>query len=295
MNSKVYEMITERIVSLLKEGVCPWRKPWNVMTALPQNFASGRAYSGINLFILSMTGFETPYFLTFRQVSERGGTVKKGSKGLPVIYWSTFETDETGEDGSAKKKAFLRYYTVFNATQIEGVDFPTPGNRTGETILPQEKAESIVSGWLDRPRIETGYAQAAYLPLLDIVQMPSAGSFDTAAGYYSTLFHELGHATGAEHRLARKLVTAKGLEDYSREELIAEMTSAFLCAHCGIDNSTIGQQAAYLAGWLKALQDDPKMVIHAAAQAQKAANLILGVTPTRIEDTARETLAPALA
>lgn len=283
MNTKVYEIITERIIGLLKEGVCPWRRPWNLMPIAPQNFASGRRYNGINLFLLSVIGFEVPYFLTFKQVTERGGNVKKGSKGLPVIYWSTLDSEQTDEEGKPKKIPFLRYYVVFNAGQIEGVPFPKVESRTGEAFKPLETAEAVVAGWGDGPKIVHGFRQACYIPSADVIQMPSPGSFDSPAHYYATLFHELGHATGAEKRLDRNMTGSFRRADYSREELVAEMTSAFLCAHCGIDNSTINQQAAYLAGWLKALENDPKMVITAAAQAQKAANLILGLKPEPAE------------
>lgn len=286
MNNKVYEIVTERIVTLLSEGVCPWRRPWNLMPLAPQNFASGRRYNGINMFLLSVIGYEVPLFLTFRQVAERGGNVKKGSKGLPVIYWSTFDGKEQDEEGNARKVAFLRYYTVFNASQIENVPFPKVESRTGETFKPLELAERVVAGWTGGPRIVHGFRQACYIPLADVIQMPSPGSFDSPAHYYATLFHELGHATGAEKRLDRPMTGSYSRADYFKEELVAEMTAAFLCAHCAIDNSTIDQQAAYLAGWLKAMKDDPKMVIQAASQAQKAANMILGVVPQTNESPA---------
>ncbi len=282
MNTKVYEIITERIVSLLNDGVCPWRRPWNLMPIAPQNFATGRKYSGINLFLLSVIGYEVPLFLTFKQVSERGGTVKKGSRGVPVVYWGTLDSEELDAEGEAKKVRFLRYYTVFNAYQIDGVPFPKVESRTGEAFKPVEMAEAVVSAWASGPRIVHGFRGAAYLPGADVIQMPSAGSFDTPAAYYGTLFHEMGHATGAPGRLDRKMSGRFGSEDYSREELVAEMTSAFLCAHCGLDNSTIPQQAAYLAGWLKALKAEPKLVITAASQAQRAANMILGITPAEV-------------
>lgn len=283
MNTTPYEVITERIVSLLHAGVCPWRRPWNKVPIAPQNYATGHRYSGINLFLLLAIGYELPLFLTFKQAAEHGGSVRKGSKGIPVVFWSTFETEETDAEGKPKKVPFLRYYTVFNAAQIEGVSFPTIPSRTGESFRPIEKAERIVSGWADGPRIVHGFHRAEYLPQLDRIHMPSPASFDAPADYYATLFHEMGHATGAKHRLDRKL-SATNDDAYSREELVAEMTAAFLCARCGIDNSTIENHAAYLAGWLKALKADPKLVVIAAGQAQKAANLVLGIEATAAAD-----------
>lgn len=276
MNTKVYEIITERIISLLNEGVCPWRRPWNRLPLAPQNFASGRKYTGINMFLLYAIGYEVPLFLTFKQVTERGGTVKKGSKGVPVVFWSLLEGKELSTEGKARKIPFLRYYTVFNASLIDGVPFPKVESRTGETFKPLEEAERIVAGWASGPRIAHGFARASYTTGADRIEMPSPASFDSPAAYYAVLFHEMGHATGSAGRLARKMGGRFGSADYSREELVAEMTSAFLCAHCGIDNSTITNQAAYLANWLEALKADPKLVVTAASQAQRAAALILG-------------------
>ncbi|KAF0096446.1 MAG: hypothetical protein E1N59_413 [Puniceicoccaceae bacterium 5H] len=283
MNNKVYEIVTDRILSLLEAGVCPWRRPWSRYPAPPQNFASGRPYQGINYLMLNAIGFELPFFLTFKQAKERGGSVIKGSKGLPIVFWSTFEKEEADE----QKKAipFLRYYTVFNACQIEGVDFPTMPN-AARAFEPVEAAEMILQGWPDAPTIEHGRGRAAYRPDTDQILMPSRTSFESAADYYSTLFHEAGHATGAEKRLNRPTGKRFGDERYSKEELVAEMTSAFLCAHCGLDNDVIQNQAAYLQGWIKALHDDPRLIVNAAGQAQKAANLILGVTPEAASESA---------
>jgi antirestriction protein ArdC len=275
MKTNVYDIITERIVSLIEAGTCPWRRPWNRMHAFPQNYATHRQYNGINLFLLSVIGPEVPHYLTFKQVTDLGGTVKAGAKGMPIVYWKLLKSEERDAKGDPKMVPLLRYYTVFNAGQIDGIEFPKVESRTGSTFEPSAEAERIVSGWTSGPNVEHGFSRACYCLATDEVQMPSRTSFDSAEGYYATLFHELGHSTGHESRLARKFGTSFGSEAYSREELVAEMTSAFLCAHCGIDNSTTAQQAAYLAGWVKALKGDPKLVVTAAAQAQKAANLIL--------------------
>jgi antirestriction protein ArdC len=280
MSNGVYEIVTERIVSLLEGGTCPWRRPWSTMPLSPRNHASGRPYSGINMLLLSCVGHEVPLYLTFRQVAERGGSVKKGSKGLPVIYWKAPYRDEETEDGEDRRAGtrvpILRYYTVFNACQIEGVDFPTVPTRAEAPFSPVGAAEAVVAGWSDGPRVEHGFAQASYLPGADRVEMPSPGSFDSPGDYHATLFHELAHATGARHRLDRGLSGGFGGEAYSREELVAEMCSAFLCARCGIDGPVIRNQAAYVAGWVRALEGDPRMVVRAAGQAQRAARLILG-------------------
>lgn len=276
MNNEVYIIITERIVSMLNEGVCPWRRPWNRMNAFPANFTTRKTYHGFNFFLLSTIGHEVPFYLTYRQATELGGNVRQGEKGLPITYWKLLKSEELDSRGEPKKIPLLRYYTVFNASQIEGVEFPTVQSRTGTEFNPITQAESVVAGF-NGPKIVHGYAQASFCPSTDTIQMPNPGSFNSPQAYYATLFHELGHSTGHASRLSRKLSGSFASEDYSKEELVAEMTSAFLCAHTGIDNSTIPQQASYLAGWLKALKSDPKLVICAAAQAQKAANLILGI------------------
>jgi len=285
MNTAVYSVITERIVSMLEQGTCPWRRPWNRMNAFPANFTTRKTYNGFNFFLLCTIGHEVPFYLTYRQATELGGNVRKGEQGLPITYWKLLKSEELDSRGEPKKIPLLRYYTVFNASQVEGIEFPKVESRTGTSFNPIEQAEAVVSNWRQAPAITHGYTRACYQPSADTLQMPSPSSFDSPEAYYSTLFHEFGHATGHESRLARNLSGSFASEDYSKEELVAEMTSAFLCAHCGIDNSTMPQQAAYLAGWLKALKADPKLVVCAAAQAQKAANLILGIQPTNTEET----------
>jgi antirestriction protein ArdC len=281
VNTQVCQIITERILLLLQNGVCPWRRPWSQLSAGPRNFASGRGYHGINFMLLSALGFESPFFLTFRQVAERRGQVRKGSKGFPVVYWSRPKARADEEENPRRKVPFLRFYTVFHASQIDGIAFPAPAARS--EFNPIARAEAVVAGWRDGPRIVTGHIGACYRIGADLVEMPSPERFDRPAEYYSTLFHELAHATGADHRLNRNLSRWQETEFYSREELVAEMASAFLCAHCGLDNEVIPNQAAYLANWIKILKGDPRLVIVTAGQAQKAANLILGIAPDKTE------------
>lgn len=288
MKTDIYQIVTDRIVSALEAGVCPWRRPWSTLAISPRNYQSQAPYRGINWFLLTVLGYELPYFLTFNQVTALNGTVKKGSRGIPVVFWKVMEKQPAKEGEKVKKVPLLRYYTVFNASQIDGIEFPAVGNRTGTDFNPVAIAEAVLAGWAGKPVIEHGYRQACYVPAQDVVRMPSASSFDSPAAYYSVLFHELGHATGAKHRLDRDLSGNFGSDSYSREELVAEMASAFLCAHCGIDNAVIEQQAAYLDNWLKALKADPKLVVTAAAQAQRAAALILGTQAQPVDASAEE-------
>lgn len=295
MNNAVYTIITDRIVSMLEQGTCPWRRPWNRLTAYPQNYVSRRSYHGLNFLILAMIGYELPYFLTYNQTHEMGGNVKKGEKGMPIVFWQLLKSkDQKDAKGEPKKIPLLRYYTVFNASQVEGIEFPKVESRTGTEFNPIAEAERIVSNWRQGPTIEHGFSRACYSSTSDRIQMPSPGSFDNPQAYYATLFHEMGHATGHASRLARKLGNRFGSEDYSREELIAEMTAAFLCAHCSIDNTT-EQSAAYLASWVKALKGDPKLVVQAASAAQKAANLILGIGEMDTEEEAEQPQAEEVA
>lgn len=276
MKQTAYERVTERVIELMEKGSCPWRRPWSRIPA-PQNFSSGKTYRGINLLLLGSMGYESPYYLTFKQAMERGGGVRKGEKGTQVYYWGTFEPkDRTAEQEETKQKFFLKHYTVFNASQIDGIDFPTPEKPEGNPIEPIAEAQKLVAQWQSGPKIRHGMRDATYSPLLDVIGMPHLETFLNAPEYYSTLFHEMGHATGHRKRLDRKMEGGFGSESYSKEELIAEMTSAFLCAQCGIDNEVIENQAAYLRGWMKALKSDARLVVTAASQARKAADLILG-------------------
>jgi antirestriction protein ArdC len=278
----VYEVITTRIVELLQQGTIPWRKPWSPGASEPRNLVSGKGYRGVNVFLLSAMPFTSPYWLTYRQATERGGGVRKGSKGCPVVFWRWSNGDdeqaENGEGGEpAKRRApLLRYYTVFNAEQCDGIATPATVARTFEPI---PECERIVRSMSNAPRIEHGGSQAFYRPSTDTITTPSAQLFDSPALYYSTLFHELSHSTGHESRLARKGITDSsmfGSHEYSREELIAEMGAAFLCGTAGIEAATLQGSTAYLASWIKVLKGDARLAVTAAAQAQKAADYILG-------------------
>ena len=287
--SKVYDVITDRIVSMLEAGTVPWHKPWKGAAGFPRNLTSKKAYRGINVFMLMSLGFESPYFLTFKQAKKLGGHVRKGEKGTPVVFWKRLnitEDDETGQPVS-KTIPMLRYYTVFNVSQVDGIDDKVPAVEIPDREHdPITEAESIVAGMPQAPSIEHGRTQACYIPSIDTVQMPNAERFESGEAYYGTIFHELTHSTGHSNRLDRKLDTelaAYGSADYSREELVAEMGAAFLCGESGIVDATINQSAAYVQGWLKALKNDRKLVVIAAAQAQKAADHILSRSFNQVE------------
>lgn len=283
MAADVYQIITDRIIEKLEAGTPPWRKPWRTAggkAQLPANLASKRDYRGVNVFLLHAAGYASPWWLSYKQAAEKGGQVRKGEKGFPVVFWKPLavKDKETGKD---KQVPLLRYYTVFNSEQIDGLTLPDEPAEAGPGIDPVDAAEAIAAGYKDGPAVRHGFRQAAYKPGADEVVMPDMGTFFTPSGYYGTLFHELGHSTGHDKRLGRKGITEPhgyGSATYSQEELVAEMTAAFLLGHCGLEAPELDNAAAYIQGWLKALKDDRKLVVVAAAQAQKAADHILGIT-----------------
>ena len=196
------------------------------------------------------------------------------------MFWNWRER-ENSETGETEKFPILRTYRVFNLEQCE-----LPQEKIPEAAMVPENAfepiqvcEELVAGMPDPPTLRHGSGGALYRPATDTVEMPRRERFNGPAGYYSTLFHELAHSTGHPTRLNRPGITDVkpfGTPDYSREELIAEMGAAFLCGHCGIENAIIENSAAYIAGWLRQLRNDKRLVVQAAAAAQKAADLILG-------------------
>ena len=275
MNIKSYERITERIVSLMEQGTVPWHKPWNVSTGLPRNLITKKPYRGINPFVLKAAGYDSPHWLTFRQAVQLGGSVKKGEKACPVVFWKSLKvTDEKSLD--VLKVPLLRLYFVFNIAQCEGLKNVPAEDASSFAVI---EAAEIVAAMPQQPAIKHGMKMAYYSPPSDTVGMPERKRFETQDGYHATLFHELVHSTGHEKRLKRQSITERngfGSDPYCKEELIAELGSAFLCGHAGIMERTIDNSAAYLDGWLKRLKDDKTLIVYAAAQAQKAADFILG-------------------
>ncbi len=280
-----YEVITQAILSKLEEGTIPWKKPW--VSEAPRNLRSKKSYRGINHFLLSLSEYSNPYWLTYRQAKEYGGQVRKGEKSTPVVFWKWFENTKTDEETGEEKIAripMLRYYRIFNLEQIDGIKperIPAWGVEAQHDFEPIEAAEGIIGAMRQCPIIKNEGQRACYNVRSDVVTMPDPKLFKGDAEYYSTLFHEIGHATGAEARLNRFNADDTvnfGSTDYSKEELIAEMTAAFLCDACQIVQATLDNSAAYIQGWLKKLKNEPRMVVYAAAQAQKAADFIQGVT-----------------
>jgi antirestriction protein ArdC len=280
MKNPTYDRITDRITALLEQGTVPWHKPWKARTGLPRNFVSKNPYRGINVFLLLAMMYESPFWLTFRQVSQLGGSVRKGEKACPVVFWkqTTGEDKKTGEE---KKKYLLRFYHVFNVSQCDGLKISA--EPVQENVIA--KPEDIVAQMPQPPILKHGMTHAYYSPKEDCVGLPPRERFEKTEDYYSTVFHEFVHSTGHEKRLKRSTLTEKsgfGSNPYCKEELIAEMGAAFLCGLAEIGERTIDNSAAYLKGWLEQLRNDKTLIVQAAAQAQKAADFILGRTESEV-------------
>jgi len=309
MSSKVYEIVTAQIIEQLERGEIPWHKPWNSAEGMPKNLVSKKAYRGINVWLLAGRGYESPYWLSFKQCKALGGNVKAGEKSTLVVFWKFFDgpAKAENEDSETAPKMrsvpMLRYYNVFNVEQCEGLDKHIPATEK-KTFNVLEEAEKIVAGYADKPRITHGEPRAYYRPSMDSVNMPHRTSFEKPEEYYSTLFHELTHSTGHKSRLGRfdtDEVAAFGSETYSKEELVAEMGASFLSNEVGILPTVLENSAAYIRSWLKRLQDDKRLIVTAAAQAQKAVDHIRGTqaqtakAPTAQEHTAQApTAAPTV-
>ena len=293
----VYERVTERITELLKQGVVPWQKPWDAHVGPPRNGVSGRHYRGLNVFMLSYAGFDSPWWFTPRQVNGLDGHIRKGERVSWVQFFKPWlpkgepgeaadnDADEAAASSRRRPVLIVRSYRVVNLDQCQGpgiqrfrdkhpVDRPAQNDND-----PIAGCEQIVAGMPSPPAIRHGGNRACYWPAIDQISMPKRETFISSEAYYGTLFHELSHSTGHPDRLNRKTLVAGApfrSPTYSREELVAEMGAAFLCATAGIDDPTIANSASYLQGWLKYLSSDPKALLVAGAQAQKAADYVLG-------------------
>lgn len=281
----LYQAVTDRIIAEMESGIIPWQKPWSGLRGGAFNRISKKTYSLLNQLLLNKGG----EWASFKQWSSLGGKIRKGEKSSMVVFWKPFVVTETkenenGETETTKRMSFvLRYYNVFHISQVEGVD-PLPESELND-IEPIDAAEKIRQDYVAREHIkieEVAGNRAFYSPMMDYINVPQLGQFREANEFYSTLFHEMTHSTGHKSRLNRFDNNTKlapfGSEDYSKEELVAEMGSAFLCNTAGIEtNGTLRNSAAYLQSWLNVLKGDKKFIVSAASKAQKAVNYILGI------------------
>lgn len=275
--NEIYQKIADAFIEKLQKGTVPWQKPWAVAGIPNQNIITRKQYNGINAFSLGMNrDFTSPYWMTFKQAVNLGGTVKRGSKSSLIIFWKMMEMPDRHNPTELKTVPLLRYSNVFNAEQVK--DLPeklTHYELPHREHSPIISAASIVASSPSCPVVHSG-SRACYSPVLDKIWMPKPELFKSDEAYYATLFHEMTHATGHESRLNRDLTGDKMSATYSKEELIAEMGSSFLANEAGIMNEDIFENsAAYLKGWISVIKEDPKILVQAGTQAQKAADLLL--------------------
>lgn len=288
----IYSRITDRIVGHLENGVRPWLQPWQgghaagpVSRPLRHN---RERYSGINVLVLWMEaearGFQAPLWMTFKQAQELKATVRKGEKGTPVVYASSFkkkEEDEQGQEAEREIK-YLKQYYVFNVEQIEGLPaeyYAQAGAAPAtETLTRIDSVEAFLTA--SGAEIRQGGGSAFYQPEGDYIQMPPLERFQDVQSYYSVLAHEAIHWTKHAMRLNRDFgKKVHGDEGYAMEELVAELGSCFLSADLGIEAEPREDHAAYIQAWLKALKNDKRFIFSAASHASKAAEFLHGLQP----------------
>ena len=276
---EAYEAITTRILELLDRGEIPWRKPWR--SGWPHNLFSKREYRGINVFLLVNAGFGSAGWATANQIRKHGGRIRVDQLEKPsrVFFmrpneWWVWNVPQ--HVGWQEEGILCKVYEVWNWEQTEGLDDHAPKPKPSKTV---ELAEQFVNGMPGPPAIKRHPSRACYYPREDVVAMPPDSQFKQREEYYSTLFHELIHATGHESRLERaslKQFKRFGDDDYSQEELVAELGAAMLCGAAGLAPLTIQNSAAYIQSWLKVLKNDRTFVVRASGQAQKACDYIRG-------------------
>lgn len=282
--SHLYAEVTARIVQELERGAAPWVKPWAATPGqnVPSNAVTGRPYSGVNVILLWLArdrGWRTPRFLTFKQAQEAGGHVRKGEHGSKVFFVKQLTVKDTNAaDGENAEKTIpmMKAYTVFNIDQCDGLPEklinPSP-------VAPRnsDERDATIDEFIAATGAEfrEGAGEAYYTPGRDYVSMPAFAAFKSGSDFYATAFHELAHWTGGSKRLDRDLKNRFGTRAYAAEELVAELSSAFLCAEFNIDGKL--QHASYIASWIDLLKDDPRAFFTAASKAQAAADYLRGL------------------
>ncbi|GAB7221336.1 zincin-like metallopeptidase domain-containing protein [Vibrio owensii] len=286
----IHQEITNKVIEALEQGRKPWICPWNKTindTAMPINFSTGNRYKGINIMLLwlesEIKGFDSPYWLTFKQAKDLGGNVKKGEKGTQIIKYKLWEKADKEDPEKVEKIPMIKGFTVFNANQIEGIDFPAPIIEETPEFIRIEEADRLIAN--TGAHIEHQGIKAFFTPAYDKIVMPKPERFKTEGDYYATLTHELTHWTGHQSRLGRKFGATKGNQDYAFEELVAELGSAFLLAEVGISGQ-LQNHTNYIADWLTKLRDDKKFIFQAASKASQTFEYILDLNEQAKADKA---------
>lgn len=287
----IYEKLTDSFINALNMGIIPWEKPWTSRTA-PANLVSKKNYRGSNVWILhamkSAKGYNSRYWVTFKQANDLGGTVKKGEKSVMVVYWQFLKKKD--EKGLEKTIPFLKCSYVFNVEQCQGFEEKIPVE-TDKELGTVDELENVLESWETKPLVSFSDFgdKACYTPVFDTITMPEKNSFKTTELYYKTLLHEFGHSTGAKSRLSREGVVnfdEFGSHQYAKEELVAEMFASFMLGIAGIESQTHTNSVAYIQNWIKVLESDPKMILQASSEAQKAVDYVMngGIVKKEIEE-----------
>lgn len=275
--ANVYQMVTDRIIAELEQGIIPWNKPWTGVRGGAFNRISKKPYSLINQMMLRHDG----EYASYKQWQNLGGQVRKGEKAEVVVFWKILQKKEQNEDGDDVIRTIpvLKYYSVFHISQVDGVE-PLEKPELNE-VDPIEEAEDILMGYINREGIkfeQEASDKAYYAPLRDLIHLPLIEQFTDAAEYYSVAFHEATHSTMKSTRCNRpQSVAAFGSETYSKEELVAEIGSATLLNITGIETEgSFRNNAAYIQNWLQVLKNDNRFIVSASSKAEKAVKYILG-------------------
>lgn len=286
---EVYQLVNDQIIFLLQKGVIPWKKTWTD-AGTPQNLFSGKQYRGINLWLLASLGYDRNFFMTWKQIKELGGTVKKGEQSHFVIFWKWMDQEDE-ESLETVKKPFLRKYYVFNISQCEGIppervpalkEFPND---------PIQECESLIASMPKCPAIRNAHGYPFYNSVDDYINMPPMNQFKCSEDYYDTLFHELIHSTGHQSRLNRAEVVEGTLFSspaYAIEELTAEFGACYLKSFVGFKDKSLDNNAAYIQSWLEKLRSNKNFIVYSSVQAQRAIDFILDLQPPSIKDRIEE-------
>jgi antirestriction protein ArdC len=280
MKIDLYQQVTDKIVAALENGTRPWKKSWIGASSAPLRH-NGVAYTGINVLLLGLSDFSNPYWMTYKQAQEYGGQVRKGEKSTHIVFFKPLAIKDraTNED---KTIPLMRGYSVFNAKQIDGLPDrfivkPEPRHNDERNAIVEKFIADTGAN------IKHGGDKAFYVPSGDYIQMPMAECFGGINDYYATLAHELTHWTGHESRLDRSLKTISGTKDYAREELVAELGSAFVCANLGIESEPRPDHVEYIAEWLSVLKADSRAIFQVSSAAQKAADFLMQKNAKKID------------
>tara|TARA_R110002110_G_scaffold37050_4_gene122774 strand:- start:1805 stop:2662 length:858 start_codon:yes stop_codon:yes gene_type:complete len=281
MKSKrdIEQEITDKIIAQLEEGVAPWRKSWASIDGGVCLRENGAPYRGWNQFILSMSGYSNPYWLTYNKATELGAQVRGGEKGTRITFWGKSKP----KDPDADPFMFMKIYSVFNAEQIDGLPdrfFPVAVERT--EVERDAAAENYIANI--GADVRHGGGRAFYIPSEDRIQLPEVDDFDNYVSYAGTSIHEHAHWTGHESRLDRNIKNANGTKDYAREELVAECSAALVCGHLGLEVEPREDHASYLKSWLDVLKGDKTAIRKAFSQAQKVVDFLDAQQPAVEEE-----------